>query len=125
MAIWHEDGLENQDQSVETTSILLVTSSGFESDEEEGTVMFEKDNKTITFKMPHKMEMFTHIDFKEINIDSMPPFVLENMDDYGKTYYSDSPMLGPKYKEDESMSKEIRHLMKLEKEAKNKKGGVT
>ncbi|GJT28920.1 hypothetical protein Tco_0909195 [Tanacetum coccineum] len=33
MAIWHEDGLKNQDQSVETASRLLVTPSRFESDD--------------------------------------------------------------------------------------------
>ncbi|GJY46096.1 hypothetical protein Tco_0435159 [Tanacetum coccineum] len=33
MAIWHEDGLKNQDQSVETALRLLVTPSGFESDD--------------------------------------------------------------------------------------------
>ncbi|GKA49239.1 hypothetical protein Tco_0742197 [Tanacetum coccineum] len=103
----------------------FVRETGLVYNKEEGTVMFEKDNKTIAFKMPHNMEMFSRMDFKEINIDSMPPFVLENMDDYGKTYYSDSLMLGPEYKEDESVSKEIRRLMKLEREAKNKKGGVT
>ncbi|GKG07451.1 hypothetical protein Tco_0330420, partial [Tanacetum coccineum] len=32
-AIWHEDGLKNQDQSVETVSRLLVTPSGFKSDD--------------------------------------------------------------------------------------------
>ncbi|GJR00575.1 hypothetical protein Tco_0523559 [Tanacetum coccineum] len=78
----------------------FVSEYGLVYNKEEGTVMFEKDNETITFKMPHKMEMFSHIDFKEINTDSMPPFVLENMDDCGKTYYSDSLMLAPEYKED-------------------------
>ncbi|GKE14300.1 protein kinase-like domain, concanavalin A-like lectin/glucanase domain protein [Tanacetum coccineum] len=83
-------------------------------DREEGTVTFEKDDEKITFKMPHKMEAFNHIDFKDVNTDSIPPFVLENNNDRGKTYYSDSLTLGPEYKEDEIISKEIQHLMKLE-----------
>ncbi|GJV51193.1 hypothetical protein Tco_1446934 [Tanacetum coccineum] len=91
---------------------------------EEGTVTFEKDNDKITFKMPPKMEAFNHIDFKDVNTDFIPPFVLENNDDHGKTYYSDSLILGPEYREDESISKEIRHLMKLEREAKRHKGEV-
>ncbi|GJU42507.1 protein kinase-like domain, concanavalin A-like lectin/glucanase domain protein [Tanacetum coccineum] len=99
--------------------------TGLVYDQEEGTVTFEKDNEKITFKMPHKMEAFNHIDFKDVNTDSIPPFVLENNDDRGKTYYSDSLTLGPEYREDESISKEIRHLMKLEREAKRHKGEVT
>ncbi|GJQ91524.1 hypothetical protein Tco_0002663 [Tanacetum coccineum] len=75
--------------------------------------------------MPRKMEAFNHIDFKDVNTDSIPPFVLENNDDRRKTYYSDSLTLGPEYREDESISKEIQHLMKLEREAKRHKGKVT
>ncbi|GJY26249.1 zf-CCHC domain-containing protein, partial [Tanacetum coccineum] len=55
---------------------------------EEGTVTFEKDNDKITFK--------------DVNTNSIPPFVLENNDDREKTYYSDSMTLGPEYKEDKS-----------------------
>ncbi|GJS93869.1 hypothetical protein Tco_0800837 [Tanacetum coccineum] len=93
-------------------------------DQEEGTVTLEKDDEKITFKMPHKMETFNQIDFKDINTDSVPPFVLEGNDDRGETYYSDSLTLGPEYKEDESISKEIQNLMKLEREAKRHKGEV-
>ncbi|GJY25391.1 protein kinase-like domain, concanavalin A-like lectin/glucanase domain protein [Tanacetum coccineum] len=103
----------------------FVRETGLVYDQEEGTVVFEKDNKKITFKMPHKMETFNHIDFKDVDTNSIPPFVLENNDNHGKTYYSDSLILGPKYKEDESISKKIRHLMKLEREAWKSKGEVT
>ncbi|GJX94539.1 protein kinase-like domain, concanavalin A-like lectin/glucanase domain protein [Tanacetum coccineum] len=95
-------------------------------DQKKGTVTFEKDDDKITFVMPHKM-----IDFKDINTDSIPSSVLESNDDRGKTYYSDSLTLGPEYREDESISNEIRHLMKLEREAKrykkssHRQGGVT
>ncbi|GJZ97076.1 hypothetical protein Tco_0669410 [Tanacetum coccineum] len=92
---------------------------------EEGTVTFEKDDERITFMMPHKMGASNHIEFKDINTDSIPPSVLESNDDCGKTYYSDSLTLGPEYREDESISKEIRHLMKLEREAKRHEGEVT
>ncbi|GJV12972.1 hypothetical protein Tco_1354513 [Tanacetum coccineum] len=67
------------------------------------------------------MEAFNHIDFKDVNTDSIPPFVLDSNNDCGKTYYSDSLTLGPEYREEESISKEIRHLMKLEREAKRHK----
>ncbi|GKA38856.1 protein kinase-like domain, concanavalin A-like lectin/glucanase domain protein [Tanacetum coccineum] len=99
--------------------------TGLIYDPEEGTVTFEKDNKKITFKMPHKMEAFSHMDSKNLNTDSIPPFVLENNDDRRKTYYSNSLSLGPEYREDESIRKEIRRLMKLEREAKRHKGEVT
>ncbi|GJX33436.1 protein kinase-like domain, concanavalin A-like lectin/glucanase domain protein [Tanacetum coccineum] len=85
----------------------FVRKTGLVYDQEEGTVTFEKDNEKITFKMPYKIEAFNHIDFKDVNADSIPPFVFENNDDRGKTYYSDSLTLGSKYKEDESISKEI------------------
>ncbi|GKA41565.1 hypothetical protein Tco_0734225 [Tanacetum coccineum] len=92
---------------------------------EKGTVTFEKDDEKITFIMPHKMEASNHKDFKDINTDYIPPSVLESNDDRGKTYYSDSLTLGPEYKEDKIISKEIRHLIKLEREAKRHKGEVT
>ncbi|GKA61667.1 hypothetical protein Tco_0761186 [Tanacetum coccineum] len=70
--------------------------AGLVYDPEEGMVTFEKDNEKITFKMPHKMEAFNHINFKDVNTDSIPPFVLENNDDHGKTYYSDRLTLRPR-----------------------------
>ncbi|GKA61688.1 hypothetical protein Tco_0761207 [Tanacetum coccineum] len=71
--------------------------------------------------MPHKMETFNHIDFNDVDTSSIPPFVLENNDNHGKTYYPDSLILGPEYREDESTSKEIQHLMKLERHGKETK----
>ncbi|GJW81177.1 hypothetical protein Tco_0145152 [Tanacetum coccineum] len=85
----------------------FVRETGLVYDQEEGTVVFEKDNEKITFKMPHKMETFNHIDFKDIDTNSIPPFVLDNNNNHGKTYYSDSQILGPEYREDKSISKEI------------------
>ncbi|GJU17350.1 protein kinase-like domain, concanavalin A-like lectin/glucanase domain protein [Tanacetum coccineum] len=99
----------------------FLRNTGLVYDQEEGTVTFKKDDEKITFKMPHKMEAFNHIDFKDINTDSIPPFVLRSNDDHGKTYYSDSLTLGPEYREDESISKEIRHLMKLENRPRDTK----
>nr|GEY41505.1 protein kinase-like domain, concanavalin A-like lectin/glucanase domain protein [Tanacetum cinerariifolium] len=96
--------------------------TGLIYDPKEGTVTFEKDNEKITFKMPHKMEAFNHMDSKDVNTNSILPFVLENKDDRGKTYYLDSLTLGLEYREDESISKEIQQLMKLEREAKRHKG---
>ncbi|GJS13732.1 hypothetical protein Tco_0408204 [Tanacetum coccineum] len=48
---------------------------------EEGTVVFERDKKRIIFKMPHKMDMFKHVDFADRGTDSIPPFVIESDDD--------------------------------------------
>nr|GEU61896.1 retrotransposon Orf1 [Tanacetum cinerariifolium] len=72
----------------------FARNTGVVYDQEKGTVTFEKDDEKITFKMPHKMETSNHIDFKNINIDSIPLFVLGSNDDRGKTYYSDSLTLG-------------------------------
>ncbi|GJR44798.1 protein kinase-like domain, concanavalin A-like lectin/glucanase domain protein [Tanacetum coccineum] len=71
----------------------FVRETGLVYDQEEGTVVFEKDNEKITFKMPHKMETFNHIDFKDVDTNSIPHFVLENNDNHGKTYYSNSLIL--------------------------------
>ncbi|GJU14335.1 MAK10-like protein [Tanacetum coccineum] len=50
-------------------------------DKEEGTITFEKDKEKIVFKMPHKMEMFKHMDFTDIRTDWIPPFAIESDDD--------------------------------------------
>ncbi|GKA57314.1 protein kinase-like domain, concanavalin A-like lectin/glucanase domain protein [Tanacetum coccineum] len=47
----------------------FVTKTGLVCDQEEGMVTFEKDNEKITFKMPHKMEAFNHIDFVDPNLN--------------------------------------------------------
>ncbi|GKC40960.1 protein kinase-like domain, concanavalin A-like lectin/glucanase domain protein [Tanacetum coccineum] len=86
----------------------FARNTGLIYDQEKRTVTFKKDDEKITFKMPHMMETFNQIDFKDINTDSIPPFVLESNDGRGKTYYSDSLTLGPEYREDESKTSEIR-----------------
>ncbi|GKB58462.1 MAK10-like protein [Tanacetum coccineum] len=83
-------------------------------DREEGTIMFEKDKEKIMFRMPHKMEMFKHIDFTDMNTDRIPPFVIEGDDDSSrKTHYSDSLDLGPNYKHDENVCRAIQSLMAM------------
>nr|GEV70893.1 hypothetical protein [Tanacetum cinerariifolium] len=58
---------------------------------EEGTITFEKDKENMMFKMPHKIEMFEHIDFTNIKIDVIPLFVTKGDDDISrKTHYYDS-----------------------------------
>ncbi|GJZ42716.1 protein kinase-like domain, concanavalin A-like lectin/glucanase domain protein [Tanacetum coccineum] len=100
----------------------FARNTGLVYDQEEGTVTFEKDDEKITFKMPHKIEASNRIDFKDINTDSIPPFVLGSNDDRGKTYYSDSLTLGPEYREDESISKEIEQKpKKFEREPRDTK----
>ncbi|GJS03805.1 hypothetical protein Tco_0320313 [Tanacetum coccineum] len=91
---------------------------------EEGTITFEKDKEKIVFKMPHKMEMFKHIDFTDMNTDRIPPFVIEGDDDSSrKTYYSDSLDLGPEYKHDKNVCRAIRSLLAMK--AKRNIGEVT
>ncbi|GJY32535.1 protein kinase-like domain, concanavalin A-like lectin/glucanase domain protein [Tanacetum coccineum] len=81
----------------------FVEMTGLMYDMREGTVVFEKDKEKIVFKMPHKMEMFKHIDFTDIKPDRIPPFAIESDDDNSeKTHYSDSLDLGPEYKYDEN-----------------------
>ncbi|GJS20189.1 hypothetical protein Tco_0448821 [Tanacetum coccineum] len=103
----------------------FVEETGLAYDKEEGTIVFRENDEKITFKMPHRMEMFEHIDLKDMNTDPIPPFVLENKNEHGKVYYSNSLIIGPEYKQNENASKEIWRLMKLKREARNKNGGVT
>ncbi|GKC77508.1 hypothetical protein Tco_1128282 [Tanacetum coccineum] len=92
---------------------------------EEGTVVFESDKKKIMFKMPHKMDMFKHIDFADIITDRIPSFIVESDDDNcEKTHYSDSLDLGPEYKYDKYVCRGIRSLMAAKARRKNK-GEVT
>ncbi|GKC95221.1 hypothetical protein Tco_1160663 [Tanacetum coccineum] len=82
----------------------FVKATGLVYDREEGTITFEKDKEKIVFKMPHKMEMFKHIDFTDKRTDRIPYFAIENDDDSSrKTHYSDSLDLGPEYKHDENV----------------------
>ncbi|GKC94883.1 protein kinase-like domain, concanavalin A-like lectin/glucanase domain protein [Tanacetum coccineum] len=62
----------------------FVEATGLIYDREEGTITFEKDKEKIMFKMPHKMKMFEHIDFTDMNTDRIPPFVIEGDDDSSK-----------------------------------------
>ncbi|GJV97512.1 hypothetical protein Tco_1549089 [Tanacetum coccineum] len=50
----------------------LVKQSKLTYDKEEGTVMFEENDESVTFKMPHKMERFKAIE--DLNTDNIPPF---------------------------------------------------
>ncbi|GKE11779.1 hypothetical protein Tco_1415330 [Tanacetum coccineum] len=92
---------------------------------EEGTVMFKRDKERIIFKMPHKMDMFKHIDFAERGTDYIPPFIIESDDDNcKKTHYLGNLDLGPEYKYDEYGCIGIQSLMSAKARRKNK-GEVT
>ncbi|GJR03345.1 hypothetical protein Tco_0526329 [Tanacetum coccineum] len=102
----------------------FVEATGLVYDKEEGTITFEKDKEKILFKMPHKMEMFKHIDFTDIKTDRIPPFAIESDDDSSeKTHYSDNLDLGSEYKHDENVCRAIRSLIAMK--AKRNKGEVT
>ncbi|GJR97364.1 hypothetical protein Tco_0269538 [Tanacetum coccineum] len=92
---------------------------------EEGTVTFKRDKEKIVFKMPHKMDMFKHIDFTDISTDCIPSFIVKSDDDNcKKTHYSDSLDLGPEYKYDEYVCRGIQSLM-VAKAIRKNKGEVT
>nr|GEW16504.1 putative reverse transcriptase domain-containing protein [Tanacetum cinerariifolium] len=92
----------------------FVDAIGLVYDMREETIVFEKDKEKIVFKMPHKMEMFKHVDFTDIKTDRIPPFVIESDDDNNeKTHYSNSLDLGPKYKYDENVCRAIQSLIAM------------
>ncbi|GKE10572.1 hypothetical protein Tco_1414123 [Tanacetum coccineum] len=86
----------------------LSKATGLVYDWEEGTITFEKDKEKSVYKMPHKMELFKHIDYTDIKTDRIPHFVIESDDDDSKkNHYSDSLDLGPEYKHDENVCRAI------------------
>ncbi|GJU26092.1 hypothetical protein Tco_1164713 [Tanacetum coccineum] len=101
----------------------FVKNLGLVYDKDERTVTFGKGNEKITFKMPHKMERFKHIDVEDLKTDNIPPFIITGDDsDEEKTYYSDSLNLRPAYRRDESVTKSIQCLIKMK--IRKDKGGV-
>ncbi|GJY88436.1 protein kinase-like domain, concanavalin A-like lectin/glucanase domain protein [Tanacetum coccineum] len=102
----------------------FIKATGLIYDREEGTITFKKDKEKIVFKMPHKMEMFKHIDFTNIKTNRIPPFAIESDDDSNeKTHYSDSLDLGSEYKHDKNVCRDILSLIAMK--AKRNKGEVT
>ncbi|GJV92731.1 hypothetical protein Tco_1540544, partial [Tanacetum coccineum] len=99
----------------------FVEATGLVYNNEEGTVVFEKDKEKIVFKMPHKMDMFKHINFTDISTNGIPPFVIKS-DGHNceRTHYSDSLDLGPEYKYDEYVCRAIRSSMAIKSRRKNK-----
>nr|GEU47394.1 hypothetical protein [Tanacetum cinerariifolium] len=90
----------------------FVEAIGLVYNKEEGTVVFERDKEEIVFKMPHKINMFKHIDFADISTDRIPPFIIESDDDNReKTHYSNNLDLRLEYKYDEYVCRGIRSLM--------------
>nr|GEX44798.1 MAK10-like protein [Tanacetum cinerariifolium] len=101
----------------------FVEATGLVYDMKKETTVFEKDKESIVFKIPHKMEMFKHIDFTNIKTDRIPLFVIKSDDDNSeKTHYSNSLDLGPEYKYNENMCRAIRSLIAMK--ARRNKGKV-
>ncbi|GKB35017.1 hypothetical protein Tco_0879959 [Tanacetum coccineum] len=59
----------------------FMEATGLVYNKEKGTVVFERDKERIIFKMPHKMDMFKHIDFADRGTDSISLFVIKSDDD--------------------------------------------
>ncbi|GJS59691.1 hypothetical protein Tco_0654475 [Tanacetum coccineum] len=92
-------------------------------DREERIITFEKDKEKIVFKVPHKMEIFKHIDFTDIKTNRIPPYVIKSDNDKSiKTHYFDSLDLGPEYKHDENICRAIQSLIAMK--ANRNKGEV-
>ncbi|GJV22358.1 hypothetical protein Tco_0549340 [Tanacetum coccineum] len=94
-------------------------------DKEEGTVMFKQDDKKITFKMPHTMEIFKQTRLMGLSTDSIPTSAYEENFGHGKTHYYQSLLIGDEYMQDRGDKRGIRHLIRLEKEMMGDKEEVT
>ncbi|GJU18887.1 hypothetical protein Tco_1146853 [Tanacetum coccineum] len=60
----------------------FVKQSKLTYDKEEGTIMLEKNDERVTFKMPHKMKRFK--DIEDLNTDNIPPFFVSSKGDEEK-----------------------------------------
>nr|GEU80448.1 protein kinase-like domain, concanavalin A-like lectin/glucanase domain protein [Tanacetum cinerariifolium] len=99
----------------------FMEATGLVYNKEEGTVVFERDKERIIFKIPHKMDMFKHIDFTDRCTDSIPLFIIESDDDNcEKTHYSDNLDLGPEYRHNEYVCRGIQSLIATKDKRKNK-----
>ncbi|GJW54985.1 protein kinase-like domain, concanavalin A-like lectin/glucanase domain protein [Tanacetum coccineum] len=58
----------------------FVKETGLVYDKDEGTITSERDKEKITFKMPHKMGRFKHIDKDILKTDNIPPFIITRDD---------------------------------------------
>ncbi|GKE74245.1 protein kinase-like domain, concanavalin A-like lectin/glucanase domain protein [Tanacetum coccineum] len=94
---------------------------------EEGSVMFKQDDEKITFKMPHTMKIFEQTRLIGLSTNSIPPSPSAYEENFGheSTHYYQSLLIGDEYKQDGGDRREIRHLMRLEKELMDNKGEVT
>ncbi|GJV79666.1 hypothetical protein Tco_1515536 [Tanacetum coccineum] len=103
----------------------FIDETGLVYNKEKGTVMFEKNDEKITFKMPHIMEILRQTKLMRLSTDSIPPFVHEDNFRHWRTHYYQSLLIGDKYKQDRGDRRGIRHLMRLGKEMMDNKGEVT
>ncbi|GJU87420.1 hypothetical protein Tco_1294966 [Tanacetum coccineum] len=103
----------------------FIDETGLVYNKERGTVMFEQNDKKITFKMPHTMEIFRQIKLMGLSTDSIPPLAHEENFSHGRTHYYQSLLIEDDYKKDDGDGRGIRPLMRLEKETMDNKGEVT
>ncbi|GJU49812.1 MAK10-like protein [Tanacetum coccineum] len=65
----------------------FIDETGLVYNEEEGTVMFEQDDKKITFKMPHTMEILKQTKLMGLSTDFIPLSAHEGNFGNGRTHY--------------------------------------
>ncbi|GKA21674.1 protein kinase-like domain, concanavalin A-like lectin/glucanase domain protein [Tanacetum coccineum] len=58
----------------------FMKETGLVYNKDEGTIMFEKEEENITFKMPRKIERFKHIDKDILKKDNIPSFIITGDD---------------------------------------------
>ncbi|GKB89507.1 hypothetical protein Tco_0961779 [Tanacetum coccineum] len=74
--------------------------------------------------MPHTMEVFKRTRLMGLSTDYIPSSAYEENFGHGRTHYYQSLLIGDEYKQDEGDRRGIRHLMRLEKEMIDDKGGT-
>ncbi|GKF76854.1 protein kinase-like domain, concanavalin A-like lectin/glucanase domain protein [Tanacetum coccineum] len=72
----------------------FIEETGLAYNKNEGAVMFKQDDKKITFKMPHTMEIFKQIKLMGLSTDFIPSFAHEENFGHGRMNYYQSLLIG-------------------------------
>ncbi|GJT98398.1 protein kinase-like domain, concanavalin A-like lectin/glucanase domain protein [Tanacetum coccineum] len=91
----------------------FIDETGLTYNEEEGTVVFKRDDEKIMFKMLRTMKIFNQTRLMGLCTDSIPSSAYEENFGHGRTHYYQSLLIGDEYKQDDGDRRGIRlYLMR-------------
>nr|GEY14581.1 MAK10-like protein [Tanacetum cinerariifolium] len=127
---------EEMEEDENTTSIIdhhleemafgspFIDETGIVYNKEKVMVMFKQNDKKITLKMPHIMEVFKRTWLMGLSTVFIPSSAYEENFGHGRTHYYQSLLIRDEYRQNKGDWRGIRYLMRLEKEMMDDKGEV-